>query len=73
MRAVCARHGVDLTTAALQLSLRDPRFATTVVGMSRPTRVAQTLAAARRPVEADLWPELAGLLPPEATWLDAPL
>lgn len=73
MRAACAQHGVDLATAALQLSLRDPRFATTVVGMSRPERVAQTLAAARRPVDDELWPELADLLPPRATWLDAPL
>ncbi|MBU4216163.1 MAG: aldo/keto reductase [Actinobacteria bacterium] len=72
MRAVCARYGVDLTTAALQHSLRDPRFTTTVVGMSRPERVAQTLEAARRPVDDALWPELEALLPPAASWLDVP-
>jgi len=72
MRAVCARFGIDLTTAALQLSLRDPRFATTVVGMSRPSRVEATLTAARRPVDDALWPELEALLPPSRVWLDAP-
>ncbi|MCG2797482.1 MAG: aldo/keto reductase [Cellulomonas sp.] len=72
MRTVCARYDVDLTTAALQHSLRDPRFTTTVVGMSRPERVAQTLEAARRPVDEGLWAELEELLPPSQVWLDAP-
>lgn len=72
MREVCARYDVDLTTAALQHSLRDPRFTTTVVGMSRPERVAQTLAAARRPVDDELWAELEELLPLAEVWLDAP-
>ena len=72
MRAACARHGVDLATAALQFSLRDPRFATTVVGMSRPSRVASTLAAAAAPVDDDLFAELDTLLPTKRVWLDAP-
>jgi len=72
MRAVCVRFGIDLTTAALQFSLRDPRFATTVVGMSRPSRVETTLAAARRPVDDAIWPELEVLLPPSRVWLDGP-
>lgn len=72
MRAACARHGVDLATAALQFSLRDPRFATTVVGMSRPSRVAATLLAANTPIDDALWPELEEMLPPRHVWLDAP-
>lgn len=71
MRQACARHGVPLATAALQFSLRDPRFATTVVGMSRPSRVAATLEAAATHVDAALWPELESLLPPRHAWLDA--
>lgn len=71
MRQACARHGVPLATAALQFSLRDPRFATTVVGMSRPSRVAATLEAAATPVDEALWPELEQLLPPPRAWLDA--
>ena len=72
MRAVCSRYGIDLATAALQFSLRDPRFATTVVGMSRPSRVEATLTAARQPVDDAIWPELGALLPPSRAWLDAP-
>src|SRR5690606_1780385 len=72
MRRVCADHGVDLTTAALQFSLRDARFASTVVGMSRPQRVAETLAAASQDVPPEVWDELEALVPPERVWLDAP-
>jgi D-threo-aldose 1-dehydrogenase len=72
MRAICERHGTDLGTAALQFSLRDPRFATTVVGMGRPERVEQTVAAASATLPEELWPELEECLPPEHTWLDAP-
>lgn len=72
MRRVCAGHGTDLRTAALQFSLRDPRFASTIVGMSRPERVEATLEAARHPAPPALWDELESLLPPEHVWLDAP-
>ncbi|MHA3946342.1 aldo/keto reductase [Cellulomonas bogoriensis] len=72
MRRVCAEHGTDLPTAALQHSLRDPRFATTIVGMSRPERVTQTLDAATRELPEALWDELESHLPPQHVWLDAP-
>ncbi|MBC7292303.1 MAG: aldo/keto reductase [Actinotalea sp.] len=72
MRAVCERHGTDLRTAALQFSLRDPRFATTVVGMGRPERVEQTVVAASADLPEELWPDLEELLPPARAWLDAP-
>lgn len=72
MREACERHGTDLRTAALQFSLRDSRFATTVVGMGRPERVEQTVTAASASLPDELWPELEELLPPERTWLDAP-
>ena len=72
MRAVCTRYGTDLGTAALQFSLRDPQVDATVVGMSRPERVSQTLAAAAAPLPDDLFAELEKLLPPRSAWLDAP-
>ena len=73
MRAVCARYGTDLPTAALQFSVRDEAFASTIVGMSRPERVAPTVAAAQAALPADLFAELEVLLPSEDHWLDAPL
>jgi len=55
IEAACAAHGVPLAAVALQLSLRDPRIATTVVGMSRPERVAETAALARVRVPDEIW------------------
>jgi len=71
MRAVCERHGTDLRTAALQFSTRDPRFTSTIVGMSHPGRVAATVASASVELPTELWPELEALVPPRAVWLDS--
>ena len=73
MRRACAEHGTDIATAALQHSLRDPRVDSTIVGISRPERVASTVAAAQADLPDELFAELAALLPPERVWLDAPL
>ena len=59
--AVCDRHGVPLAAAALQFSTRDPRITSTIVGMSHPDRIAQTLDLLRQPIPDELWPELDAL------------
>jgi D-threo-aldose 1-dehydrogenase len=59
MAAICARYDVPLPAAALHFSLRDSRITSTIVGMSRPERLEQTLALARQPIPDALWPELA--------------
>ena len=56
---ICDRHGVPLGAAALQFSLRDPRIAVTIVGMSKPERIQQTLDLASQPIPDALWGELA--------------
>ncbi|MBO9554599.1 aldo/keto reductase [Cellulomonas sp.] len=71
MRRVCAAYGTDIATAALQFSLRDERIASTIVGMSRPQRIAETVDAATTAVPDAMWPELEALLPPAHVWLDA--
>jgi D-threo-aldose 1-dehydrogenase len=58
MDAVCWRYEVPLAAAALQFSLRDPRIASTVVGMTRPERVAQTVDLALHPIPDELWSQL---------------
>jgi D-threo-aldose 1-dehydrogenase len=68
----CERHGTDLATAALQFSLRDPRIATTVVGMSRIERVESTLAAASATLPEELWADLEQHVPAPAHWLGPP-
>ena len=49
LEALCQEHGVPLAAVALQFSLRDPRIVSTIVGISKPERLAQTLALAQYP------------------------
>ncbi|MCS7246488.1 MAG: aldo/keto reductase [Thermomicrobium sp.] len=63
LESICARYAVPLAAAALQFSLRDPRIASTIVGMSRPERVAQTLELATWPIPDELWADLATVEP----------
>ena len=58
LEALCARHAVSLAAAALQFSLRDPRITSTIVGVTRPERVQQTLDLAQQPIPDELWNEL---------------
>lgn len=58
MEAACARSGAPLAAAALQFSLRDPRISSTVIGISRPQRLAATVALAHQPIPEELWQEL---------------
>jgi D-threo-aldose 1-dehydrogenase len=58
MERACREFGVPLPAAALQFSLRDPRVVSTVVGISRPERVGQTLELAAHPIPDELWPML---------------
>ncbi|MEV6302580.1 aldo/keto reductase [Actinoplanes sp. NPDC051861] len=72
MRAAAARAGVPLAAAALQFSLRSPFIDSTVVGVSSPERVAQTLELAATEIPEALWEELESLVPPAELWLDPP-
>jgi D-threo-aldose 1-dehydrogenase len=58
MHNECRQFGVPLAAAALQFSLRDPRVVSTIVGISRPERVEQTLDLASHPVPDELWARL---------------
>lgn len=58
LAAICERHDVPLAAAALQFSIRDPRVSTTIVGMTRPERIAQTAALANLSIPKALWAEL---------------
>ena len=78
MAEVCSQHGVPLAAAALQFSLRDPRITSTIVGMSRVERIAQSLQLAAQPLPAELWPQLDALAgppvdPEAARWGTGPL
>ncbi len=61
VEAVCARHKVPPGAAALQFSMRDPRITSTVCGVSRPERVAETIEWANWAIPDALWTELAAI------------
>ncbi len=61
IEAICARYGVPAGAVALQFSLRDPRITSTICGVSKPERVAETVAWAAVPVPDALWEEVAAL------------
>ncbi|MEX0853290.1 MAG: aldo/keto reductase [Bauldia sp.] len=61
VEAVCARHGVPAGAAALQFSMRDPRVTATICGVTRPERVAETVAWANWPIGDAVWKELMAL------------
>lgn len=56
--ALCQKYGVPMAAVALQFSLRDPRITSTIVGISRPERLDETLAFAHYPIPSALWHEL---------------
>jgi len=58
LAAICARFNVPLAAAALQFSLRDPRLTSTIAGITRPERIAQTLELASVSIPDELWSEL---------------
>ena len=61
VEAICARHDVPPGAAALQFSMREPRVAVTVLGVSKPERVATTLEWVNWRIPEAVWDELAAV------------
>jgi D-threo-aldose 1-dehydrogenase len=61
IQAICDKHNVPLAAAALQFSMRDPNVDVTIVGMSKPERIQQTIDLATVEIPDQLWTELAEL------------
>ncbi len=68
MEDICAAHGVPLPAAALQFSMRDPRIDSTVVGVTRPERVDETVRLASWPIPDDVWAALQEVAAPTHFW-----
>lgn len=58
---ICRRHGIPMGAAALQFSMRDPRIATTLCGISRPERLGQLAEWAGLAIADAVWDELLSL------------
>jgi aryl-alcohol dehydrogenase-like predicted oxidoreductase len=70
MEAACRRYGVPLAAAALQFSMRAELTDSTVVGVSSPERITQTIELAGVEIPDELWSELEQATPPRELWLD---
>ena len=62
MQQLCESYAVPLAAAALQFSLRESRIASTIVGITEPDRVEQTLRLAEWPIPDKLWEDLKPLI-----------
>lgn len=69
MAEVCASAGVPLAAAALQFSVGAPLVDVTVVGVSAPERIEETLRLLEYPLPDGLLEELLSLAPPRSSWL----
>jgi D-threo-aldose 1-dehydrogenase len=70
MKSACGAVGVPLAAAALQFSLRAPFIDSTVVGVSSPERIRETIELSNVPIPESLWAELDALRPDAQLWLD---
>ena len=61
IEAICAKHKIPPGAAALQFSMRDPRIAATICGVTKPERVHETLEWAAWPIPEEAWTELLAL------------
>ncbi len=61
VEAICRRHNVPLGAVALQFSLRDKRITSTICGITRPDRIAQTVEWARWPIPDAVWSDLSSV------------
>ena len=62
MQQICESYAVPLAAAALQFSLRESRIVSTIVGITEPDRVDQTLRLAEWPIPDKLWEDLKPLI-----------
>ncbi|TDE95133.1 aldo/keto reductase [Occultella glacieicola] len=67
LEELCAGFGVPVAAVALHFSARNPRVASTVVGVRSPERLAQTDALLATEVPEELWAEIDRLGTPPST------
>ncbi len=58
LEALCLRYQVPLAAVALQFSIRDPRITSTIVGISKPERLQETIWLSQMDLPAGIWEEI---------------
>ena len=61
LESLCARFALPMGAVALQFSIRDPRISSTVLGVSKPERVTQSIEWATMSIPDDFWVEFAAI------------
>lgn len=69
MTVLAEEYGTDLPTAALQFSLRDARVHSTIVGMTKVSRLDGLVTASRTELPDEFWERIEALTPPEQFWI----
>jgi D-threo-aldose 1-dehydrogenase len=62
IEALCVEASIPLAAAAVQFSAKDARIASTIVGVSRPERIAENVAAVEIPIPSGFWDEIEPLI-----------
>jgi len=58
MQSACGEYGIPLAAAALQFSTHDHRLASTIIGVSEPERVEETISLGTVEIPKELWESL---------------
>jgi len=58
IKALAERHGVGIKSAALQFSLAHPATAAVIPGATKPSRIAEDIAALGETIPAAFWTDL---------------
>ncbi len=58
---ICLDYNIPVGAVALQFSLRDKRITSTIVGVSKPDRIKQTLSWANCPIPDEAWKRITNL------------
>lgn len=69
MAVLCDEYDTDLATAALQFSLRDSRVHSTIVGISKTSRLDGLVRAAQAELPEEFWIRLEALVPADEFWI----
>lgn len=72
LESLCHANGIDLATAALQFSLRDPRIHMSIVGISKVGRLASISRSVAARLPEEFWAAAETLVPEPENWLDPP-
>jgi len=61
VESICAAHGIAPGALALQFSMKSPLVCSTIVGISKPERITETLSWATTNIPGAIWDELDAL------------